>query len=192
MAVGMALTVAACGSSTKTSSASAPTSISTSPTSGGSTYSSPSSTAGSSAGAGTSTLTIAVEASSKYGNILESNGKTLYAFSTDTSTTSSCSGKCAVAWPPLETNGTPTVTGGANASMIGHIVRASGKTQVTYNGHPLYWFIKDMQASTPNTTLGEGINAFGGVWDVVSASTGNPVTAAVSSSTSSTTTGSSY
>jgi predicted lipoprotein with Yx(FWY)xxD motif len=127
-----------------------------------------------------------------YGNILESNGKTLYAFSTDTSTTSSCTGKCATAWPPLETTGTPTVTAGVNASLIGHIMRPSGKMQVTYNGHPLYWFIKDLKASAPHTTLGEDLATFGGVWYVVSASTGNPVTSAVSGSTSSTTAGSSY
>jgi len=196
LAVGMALLTAACGSSAKTSSASAPTSISagsSSPTTmapSSTMYSSGSST--SSPATSSSAPTIGVEADSMYGNILESNGKTLYAFSTDTSTTSSCTGKCAVAWPPLETTGTPKLGAGVSASLVGHIMRPSGKMQVTYNGHPLYWFIKDIKASAPNTTLGEDVSAFGGVWYVVSASTGNPVTTAMSGSTSSTTAGSSY
>jgi len=36
---------------------------------------------------------------------------------------------------------------------------------VTYNHHPLYTFVKDKKASQTN---GEGVNAFGAVWDAIS------------------------
>ena len=60
---------------------------------------------------------------------------------------------------------TPTVGKGANASMLGTSKRSDGKTQVTYNGHPLYTFAGD---SGPGDTSGQGVNAFGGLWYVLS------------------------
>jgi hypothetical protein len=36
---------------------------------------------------------------------------------------------------------------------------------VTYNHHPVYTFAKDAKAGQTN---GEGVSAFGGVWDAVS------------------------
>jgi Secreted repeat of unknown function len=57
------------------------------------------------------------------------------------------------------------VAAGARASLIGTTKRADGRLQVTYNHHPLYMFAKDTKAGQTN---GEGVNAFGGVWNVVS------------------------
>jgi predicted lipoprotein with Yx(FWY)xxD motif len=98
--------------------------------------------------------------------LVDSQGHTLYLFEKDMGTTSTCTGECAVNWPPLLANGTPTLGSGASASLIGTSKRADGKSQVTYNGHPLYRFQKDTKAGDTN---GEGLNAFGGSWFAVSA-----------------------
>ena len=121
--------------------------------------------------------TVSVE-NAGLGNILvSSKGRTLYMFSKDSGTTSSCTGACAVNWPPLRASGKPTVGNGATASMISTTARSDGKPQVTYNGHPLYLFKGD---SKPGDTNGEGLTAFGGSWFAVSPS-GNQVSAPASS-----------
>ncbi len=107
-------------------------------------------------------------AKSRLGRILVgANGRTLYLFTKDSRTKSACSGACAAAWPPLRANGKPAVGRGANASLVG----TTGDGQVTYNGHPLYFFVKDKKARDTN---GEGVTAFGGTWFAVSAA-GNRV-----------------
>jgi predicted lipoprotein with Yx(FWY)xxD motif len=97
--------------------------------------------------------------------IVKSNGHTLYLFGKDRNGKSACSGQCATFWPPLITSGKPRVTSGARASLIGTTRRADGRLQVTYNHHPVYTFVKDTKAGQTN---GEGVNAFGGVWDAMS------------------------
>jgi predicted lipoprotein with Yx(FWY)xxD motif len=121
--------------------------------------------------------TLGVESTS-LGKILDdSQGRTLYVFQGDTGTKSNCSGACASNWPPL-TSAKPTVGKGATASMVGTTKRSDGSTQVTYNGHPLYTFSGD---SNPGDTSGQGVNAFGGLWYVMSPA-GQQVTAAASNS----------
>jgi predicted lipoprotein with Yx(FWY)xxD motif len=125
-----------------------------------------------------SSATVSV-ADTGLGKILvDSQGKTLYLFAQDTGTKSTCSGACATAWPPLRASGKPTVGGGAEASLIGTTPRSDGKPQVTYNGHPLYGYQGDSKAGDTN---GQGINAFGALWYVLS-DTGNQITSASSSS----------
>ena len=97
--------------------------------------------------------------------IVNSNGHTLYLFEKDRNGKSACSGQCATFWPPLITSGKPSITGGARASLIGTTKRADGRLQVTYNHHPLYTFAKDKKAGQ---TTGEGVDAFGAEWYVVS------------------------
>ena len=87
-------------------------------------------------------------------------------FQKDSGTTSACSGACAVNWPPLRASGKPTLGSGANSSLVGTTVRSDGKPQVTYNGHPLYYFVTDHK---PGQTTGQGVNQFGGPWWVLSA-----------------------
>jgi predicted lipoprotein with Yx(FWY)xxD motif len=105
-------------------------------------------------------------AKSRLGKILvNSQARTLYLFKKDSGTKSACFGACATAWPPLRAGSKPTVGSGAKASLVGTTRRSDGKPQVTYNGHPLYTFIKDSKAGDTN---GEGFTAFGGRWFVVS------------------------
>jgi predicted lipoprotein with Yx(FWY)xxD motif len=109
--------------------------------------------------------------------LVDSQARTLYLFQQDTGTKSTCAGACAVNWPPLLENGTPAVGSGANASLLGTTARPNGKRQITYNGHPLYTFVKDTKAGDTN---GQGLSAFGGNWYAVSPS-GNQVTGQSSS-----------
>ena len=97
--------------------------------------------------------------------VVTSTGRTLYLFGKDRNGKSACSGQCATFWPPLITTGKPSVAGGARASLIGMTKRADGRMQVTYNHHPLYRFVKDTKAGQTN---GEGVSAFGAVWNAVS------------------------
>ena len=111
-------------------------------------------------------------AGSAAGQILvDGSGRTLYLFEADTSSTSTCNGACATAWPPDTTTGTPKSTG-LTSSLVGTSTRADHTTQVTYKGHPLYYFADD---SKPGDINGQGATAFGGKWYVVSP-TGNAIT----------------
>jgi predicted lipoprotein with Yx(FWY)xxD motif len=93
--------------------------------------------------------------------LVDSNGMTLYDFHKDKGTTSSCYGPCAEGWPPMLTEGEPTVGNGASASKLGTTERKDGTTQVTYAGHPLYTFVADKK---PGEANGNDISAFGGGW----------------------------
>ncbi len=118
--------------------------------------------------------------STNLGSILvDSQGRTLYLFQADSGTTSSCTGSCAVAWPPLRATGQPTAGNGVDASMLGTTQRTDGDPQVTYNGHPLYTFVKDTKSGQ---TTGEGVNAFGGLWYALSPA-GDQVTGAAAAPT---------
>jgi predicted lipoprotein with Yx(FWY)xxD motif len=97
--------------------------------------------------------------------LTDGSGKSLYLFAADTGGKSVCSGACAAAWPPLTTKGNPTAGSGANGSMLTTITRSDGSTQVVYGGHPLYYYALDMSVGA---TSGQGVNAFGGLWWLVS------------------------
>jgi len=94
------------------------------------------------------------------------NGRTLYLFLGDTGMVSTCTGSCAQNWPPLTTAAVPHATGGVSQHLLGTTRRGNGTMQVTYNGHPLYYFIAD---AGPGTASGDGLNAFGALWEVVDA-----------------------
>jgi predicted lipoprotein with Yx(FWY)xxD motif len=78
---------------------------------------------------------------------------------------------CAQDWPPLLTAGAPAAQGAAMKAELGTTKRADGTTQVTYHGHPLYYYTGDQQ---PGDTRGQGLNQYGAGWDVV-APTGNKI-----------------
>jgi predicted lipoprotein with Yx(FWY)xxD motif len=99
--------------------------------------------------------------------LVGTNGRTLYLFEKDKSKKSTCSGDCATAWPPLLTSGKPKAAGKAKASLLGTTKRSDGTTQVTYKGHPVYYFVQDKKAGD---TKGEGVNGFGAKWYVLAPS----------------------
>jgi predicted lipoprotein with Yx(FWY)xxD motif len=110
--------------------------------------------------------------------LVDARGRTLYLFQRDSGTKSTCSGACAIDWPPLRSTGKPIVGSGANPSLVATKARVDGTTQVSYNGHPVYVFSGDQK---PGDTNGQGVNAFGGLWYVLSPA-GDPVTTQAPSS----------
>jgi predicted lipoprotein with Yx(FWY)xxD motif len=117
------------------------------------------------------------------GTILtDAQGRTLYLFEKDKTTRSTCTGSCAMNWPPATVHGKPKAGSGITASMLGTTKRADGAEQLTYGGHPLYTFLGD--GNKPGATNGQGFNAFGALWYVVGTN-GSAITAPAGSSTSS-------
>ncbi|HEX4525971.1 MAG TPA: hypothetical protein VH108_04450 [Gaiellaceae bacterium] len=116
-------------------------------------------------GTATSGTKVAI-GNSRLGRILvDSKGITLYDFPPDKGTVSVCYSACAAIWPPLITKGKPVAGPGVRASLLGTTKRKDGKLEVTYNGHPLYYFVSDRK---PGQTTGQGLNQFGGPWWVLS------------------------
>jgi predicted lipoprotein with Yx(FWY)xxD motif len=157
-----ALVVAGCGSS---SSSSTPTSNAAA---------SNSSTSSTTAAAG---LSISTTKSKDGTYLIGASGRALYLWVADSNGKSSCAGACAQAWPPLTTTGTPAASHGAMAADLGTITRSDGTKQVTYKGHPLYYFAGDPAAGT---THGQGSPQFGAKWWLVAPS-GAAITGSASS-----------
>jgi len=151
LAVAGALMLAACGgSSTSGSSASGST-----PSYG---------TAKPNALSSTPVSTVSTKTSSLGTFLVDGKGRALYLWDADHGSTSTCTGACAQAWPPLTISAIPKAGGSVKASLLGTTKRADGSLEATYAGHPLYTFVGDTQAGQ---TTGEGSNGFGAPWWVV-------------------------
>ena len=68
---------------------------------------------------------------------------------------------CALIWPPVLTSGQPHAGTGVDQHALGFVMRPDGTRQVTYNGKPLYFFIKD--AYIPGISGTQSINGAGAV-----------------------------
>jgi predicted lipoprotein with Yx(FWY)xxD motif len=90
--------------------------------------------------------------------VVDGEGRTLYVFTSDTGSESTCYGECETSWPPLvgDVTAGPGITG-----ELGTTTRTDGVAQVTLNGHPLYYYASDVN---PGDTSGQGV---GDVWFVV-------------------------
>ncbi|WP_415855384.1 hypothetical protein [Sinomonas sp. G460-2] len=95
--------------------------------------------------------------------VVDGKGTTVYVYTRDNpgTTTSACTGGCATLWPAVTSDATPALQG--VTGKIGSIKTASGKSQVTINGMPIYYYSKD---TAPGQTNGQGVAS---VWYVVGA-----------------------
>jgi predicted lipoprotein with Yx(FWY)xxD motif len=98
--------------------------------------------------------------------LVDEEGKALYLWEADKNGTSTCTGACAAAWPPVTTGGPPQAGSGVDKSLLGTVKRADGTEQVTYNGHPLYYFVGDTGSGMAK---GQGSKDFGADWYVLNA-----------------------
>jgi predicted lipoprotein with Yx(FWY)xxD motif len=106
--------------------------------------------------------------SSRYGKVLfDGKGRALYLFTRDRTSRSRCYEECASAWPPFLTSGKPRARAGASSKRLGTTRRRDGRKQVTYGGHPLYYYEGDRK---PGQILCQDVVEFGGTWLVVSPS----------------------
>jgi predicted lipoprotein with Yx(FWY)xxD motif len=94
------------------------------------------------------------------GTVLVARHRPLYVFTQDPVGRSTCTGSCATEWPPLLVSGTPAHHLG-HLRGLGTIHRQGGRIQVTFHGHPLYFFARD---TTLKSSSGEG---FQGLWFAV-------------------------
>jgi predicted lipoprotein with Yx(FWY)xxD motif len=160
--VAAAALIAACGAS---SSSRTTPKVAVTPTTGA--------TTATSASPGGATPVKLVAKHNKLGTILAAgpNQLTVYLFEKDKGTSSSCTGACAKAWPPVIASGKPEAGGAAQMSLLGTTTRSDGRQQLTYKGHPLYFFVKDKD---DGDAYGEGVKAFGSSWYVLAPS-GNKI-----------------
>ncbi len=167
LAAAGALLAAGCGSASKSAGTTA------TPAAASTATQTPAAATGTSSAATPTSAVLVSTKHGKYGTILAGGPKrlTVYLFEGDKGSTSSCSGECAKDWPPVRTSGEPQAGAGAVAADLGTTTRSDGTTQVTYKGHPLYYFEQDGDSGD---AYGQGSKAFGADWYVLTPS-GNKV-----------------
>jgi predicted lipoprotein with Yx(FWY)xxD motif len=137
-----ALTFAACGNNSNTTTLNAPPTTDTS-------------------------LTLTLQHSPVGPILATGGGNTLYDFVPDTPTHSACvDTACTFQWPPLVKSGPIEVGKGLNTALVGTLARPDGSTQISYGGHPLYTYNMDV---TPGMVTGQAVDQDGGLWYVINA-----------------------
>ena len=162
VAAGIALAATACSSSLSSNG------TATAPAASSATAQPNSPTAAASASSSAAGMTIGLQSVSAIPGkfLVDGQGRALYLFEADKSSTSTCTGACAAAWPPVTASPMPMAGGGVSQSLLGTTKRADGTEQVTYNGHPLYYFAADTGAGM---VKGQGSKEFGAGWYVLNA-----------------------
>ena len=100
----------------------------------------------------TTTQQVSVVTIPGVGKVLAVGNHVLYVHTGDTKRHSTCTGACAVAWPPF-------LVSSKAARHLGHVHglatfhRSKGHLQVTIDGHPLYFFVGD---TTRTSAKGQG------------------------------------
>jgi predicted lipoprotein with Yx(FWY)xxD motif len=95
--------------------------------------------------------------------LFDRKGQAIYLFDKETTRRSKCYGACATAWPPVLTDGHPRAAGAVRDGLLGTTKRTDGSSQVTYAGHPLYYYAHE----NPHQVLCHNVTEFGGRWLVV-------------------------
>jgi predicted lipoprotein with Yx(FWY)xxD motif len=122
---------------------------------------------------------IAIRSTPLGKTLVDANGRTLYLFEGDRPGVSTLSAAGTAVWPRFVSAGHLKAEDGAQAGVIGTTTSPAGVKQVTYAGHPLYYYVGD---SKPGSTRGQGLNEFGALWYVLGPN-GNAITHAASKST---------
>jgi predicted lipoprotein with Yx(FWY)xxD motif len=108
--------------------------------------------------------TVITVADSEFGPMLfDDTGQAIYLFDIEKTPTPECYDACAEAWPPVLTDGAPVAAGGARADLLGTSPRTDGSMQVTYAGHPLYFYVNEGK----NEVRCHNVFLNGGLWFVV-------------------------
>jgi predicted lipoprotein with Yx(FWY)xxD motif len=114
-----------------------------------------------------------ITAGSDYGPMLyDGSGQPIYLFTAETGERPACYDACAEDWPPVLTDGAPRGARGVRDQLLGSTPRADGSIQVTYAGHPLYFYAHEGSYQV----LCHDVEEYGGTWLVVQPD-GRPATA---------------
>lgn len=89
------------------------------------------------------------------------NGRALYAYETSSGDPIECGGECAWTWLPVVSAGGVSISGGVNTAKVGAVTRGKNAKQVTYGGHPLFYYARDGGAKAIS---GNGKQSFGATW----------------------------
>lgn len=95
--------------------------------------------------------------------LYDATGQPIYLFTAESGDRPACYDDCAADWPPVLSNGEPRGAADARAALLGTIDRAGGTTQVTYAGHPLYYYAHEGKYQV----LCHDVEEYGGTWLVV-------------------------
>jgi predicted lipoprotein with Yx(FWY)xxD motif len=105
--------------------------------------------------------TTVVAADSRFGSILfDASAQAIYLFDAEQSSHPKCYGNCADAWPPVLTKGKPQGKAAVRSELLGTTRRSDGAIQVTYAGHPLYFYAHEGKRQV----LCHNVKEFGGTW----------------------------
>jgi len=111
--------------------------------------------------------TLVTTADSQFGEILfDDTGQAIYLFDKEQTISPECYDECADAWPPVLTQDAPIPALAVRADALGTTTRTDGTTQVTYAGHPLYYYAHEGK----NQVLCHDVREFGGLWLAVTPS----------------------
>ena len=117
---------------------------------------------------------VSVRSTSLGKTLVDAQGRTLYLFEGDGRNVSKLSSAGLSVWPRFVAAGPVTAGSGVQMAKLGSTTSPSGVRQVTYNGHPLYYYVGD---TTAGSTRGQALNQFGALWYVLGPA-GNAVTSA--------------
>jgi len=95
--------------------------------------------------------------------LYDASGQPIYLFTAESGDRPACYDDCAEDWPPVLTNGTPQGAAGVRRELLGSTRRSDGSTQVTYAGHPLYYYAHEGKYQV----LCHDVEEYGGTWLVV-------------------------
>lgn len=110
------------------------------------------------------TGTVITTGDSEFGTMLFNDKRqAIYIWEIEESTKAECYGNCAELWPPVLTDGTPLASGSVSNELLGTTKRTDGSMQVTYNGHPLYYYAHEKAGEVKC----HNISTHGGLWWVI-------------------------
>ena len=107
---------------------------------------------------------VVIAADSAYGPMLyDATGQPIYLFTAERADRPACYDACAADWPPVLTRGEPRARGDVRDPLLGVTRRDDGSRQVTYAGHPLYFYAHEGKYEV----LCHDVVEYGGTWLVV-------------------------
>jgi predicted lipoprotein with Yx(FWY)xxD motif len=107
---------------------------------------------------------VSVRSTSLGPTLVDARGRTLYLFAGDKRNVSTLSGAGLAVWPRFIGAVVVKAGSGVKAAKLGTVTSPRGTRQVTYNGHPLYYYVGD---TTSGSVRGQGLNQFGALWYVL-------------------------
>jgi predicted lipoprotein with Yx(FWY)xxD motif len=131
---------------------------------------------------------LMVASKAKVGSVLvDAQGRTLYRYTPDKTSMSTCTGACAKFWPPATIQGSGNLSVAGLKGTVSTTTRSDGSKQLVFDGKPLYRFAEDTSKADAS---GQGVQ---NIWFVLPAkSTKSSAAAASKPSTTSTPKSSGY